>query len=141
MKTIVHWFRRDLRITDNTSLAAASGDGESVVAVYVLSEWTKSHGWTGPHRQEFLCGSLEALAGNLQSIGSTLTLRCGEQVRELVGLAKEVGAAAIYANRDPDPFGRAVEERLGKALGEAGIELKLFQGCLLSRAGRGADRE
>ncbi len=134
MKTIVHWFRRDLRITDNTALAAASAGGASVVPVYVLSDWTKSHGWTGPHRQEFLCGSLEALAGNLRSIGSTLTLRCGEPVRELVGLAKEVGAAAIYTNRDPDPFGRGVEERLGKALSEEGIELKLFQDvCLHER--------
>jgi deoxyribodipyrimidine photo-lyase len=134
MKTIVHWFRRDLRITDNTALAAAAVDGESVVAVYVLSDWSKAHGWTGAHRQEFLGGSLEALAGNLQSIGSTLTLRCGEQVRELVGLAKEVGAAAIYTNRDPDPFGRGVEERLGTALGAEGIELKLFQDvCLHER--------
>ncbi len=127
MKTVIHWFRRDLRITDNTALAAATADGESVVAVYVLSEWKKSHGWTGPHRQEFLAGSLESLAGNLRSVGSTLTLRCGEAVRELVTLAREVGAVAVYANRDPDPFGRDVEDRLGKALAEAGMELRLFQ--------------
>ncbi|MGC1479721.1 MAG: deoxyribodipyrimidine photo-lyase [Chthoniobacterales bacterium] len=127
MGTIIHWFRRDLRITDNTALAAASRDGELVVAVYVLSVWKDEHAWTGPHRQAFLCGSLEALDGRLRSIGGTLTLRCGEQVRELVELAREVNASAIYANRDPDPFGRDVEGKLGDALAEEGIELKLFQ--------------
>jgi deoxyribodipyrimidine photo-lyase len=57
MKRVIHWFRRDFRITDNTALAAAvtaAGSEGEVIPVYVASDWKGSHEWTGPARQEFL---------------------------------------------------------------------------------------
>jgi deoxyribodipyrimidine photo-lyase len=123
LKLVIHWFRRDLRVTDNTALAAAARDAENVLPVYIQSPWKGSHRWTGPHRQEFLCGSLAALDGNLRSIGSRLIVRRGDAVEELTKLAHEVKAEAIYFNRDPDPFGRATEERLASA----GLETRGFQ--------------
>lgn len=112
MKTAIHWFRRDLRITDNTALAACAAAADEIVPVYILSDWQKTHRWTGSHRQEFLCGSLDALHESLHSIGGRLIIRQGESVRELVRLVRETGAEAVYFNRDPDPFGRGVESRL-----------------------------
>jgi deoxyribodipyrimidine photo-lyase len=111
LKVVIHWFRRDLRLTDNPALAAAARDAEQVIPAYVQSTWQGSHRWTGPHRQEFLCGSLAALDGNLRSIGSRLIVRRGDAVEELEKLARETGAEAVYFNRDPDPFGRSVEAR------------------------------
>ena len=111
MKVVIHWFRRDLRLTDNPALAAAARDGEQVVPVYIQSAWKGSHRWTGPHRQEFLCGSLAALDANLRAIGSRLIVRRGDAVEELEKLARETGAVAVYFNRDPDPFGRETEAR------------------------------
>ncbi len=123
MKTAIHWFRRDLRITDNTALGQCASRAAEVVPVYILSEWTIAHRWTGSHRQEFLCGSLEALAKNLSAIGGRLLIRQGNPIEELVALARETGAGAIYFNRDPDPFGRAVEEKLLQAGQELGLEV------------------
>jgi deoxyribodipyrimidine photolyase len=34
MKRIIHWFRRDLRISDNKSLYAACRDGDEVIPPY-----------------------------------------------------------------------------------------------------------
>ena len=48
MKTAIHWFRRDLRLTDNTALAAATKSAENVVPAYVRSTWKTAHRWTGP---------------------------------------------------------------------------------------------
>ena len=121
-KRIIHWFRRDLRIADNTALAAAVAAGDEVLPVYVASDWRREHGWTGPARQEFLCGSLASLAKNIGGIGGRLIIRKGDAVEELEKLAVETGASAITTNRDPDPFGRAVEMRV-QAMAEArGIE-------------------
>ena len=47
----IHWFRRDLRIADNTALVTASRECESLIPVYVLSEWKRSHRWTGRTRR------------------------------------------------------------------------------------------
>lgn len=127
MKIVIHWFRRDLRITDNTALSAASREGECVIPVYVLSEWNGLHDWTGPNRQQFLCGCLSSLAGNLEAVGGCLVIRQGDAVRELVRLAAETGAEAIFFNRDPDPYGQAVEDRLAKACETRGVRLHAFK--------------
>ncbi len=126
-KRVIHWFRRDFRITDNTALSAAVAAGEEVVTVYVVSDWTGSHHWTGPARQEFLCGSLASLAKNLEAIGGRLIIRKGDAVVELEKLAAETGASAIFANRDPDPFGRAVEARLETMCRAKGLDLSLHK--------------
>jgi deoxyribodipyrimidine photo-lyase len=118
MPCVIHWFRRDLRLTDNSALNAARDTGHTVVPVYILSSWKGGHRWTGFPRQSFLCGSLESLAKNLEAKGSRLIIREGDAVEELRKLAREVEAEGIFTNRDPDPFGRAVEEKLTAEFGK-----------------------
>ena len=108
-QAVIHWFRRDLRLTDNTALHHATKAAGQVIPVYVLSDWKNSHGWTGSNRQQFLCGSLASLAKNLEALGSRLIVRCGKAVAELERLLRETQAGAIYFNRDYDPHGREVE--------------------------------
>ena len=131
MSTAIHWFRRDLRLTDNTALNAAAKAHERVVPVYVLSSWKGRHRWTGAPRQQFLCDSLGSLNTGLVQAGSQLLVRQGDPVAELLRLARESGATAIYANRDPDPHGRAVEERLKAAALKQGIDVHLFKDATL----------
>jgi len=121
MQRVIHWFRRDLRLHDNTALHAALRAAPEVVPVYILSQWRGRHAWTGAPRQEFLCGSLAVLARNLERIGGRLVIRQGSADEELARLLKETGAEAIYWNRDPDPFGRKMEERVSAMAAERGV--------------------
>ncbi|HET9522599.1 MAG TPA: deoxyribodipyrimidine photo-lyase [Terrimicrobiaceae bacterium] len=123
MDTAIVWFRRDLRITDNTALAIAVNRWANVVPVYILSDWRGKHHWTGPNRQRFLCGCIASLAQNLEAIGGRLVIRQGEAVKELAKLARETGAQAVCLNRDPDPFGRRVETDLHEFGGANGVEI------------------
>ncbi len=123
----IHWFRRDLRLTDNTSLHAAAQKRMEVVPVFILSEWRANHLWTGLGRQQFLCGCLESLAKNLAHIGGRLIIRQGGAVAELRKLIRETRASSIYTNRDPDPFGRKMEEAVAKMADEEGCQLVLCQ--------------
>lgn len=127
MKKVIHWFRRDLRLTDNTALSAASRESGSVVPAYVASGWTRAHRWTGANRQQFLCGCLASLDKNLATAGGRLVVRQGDPVAELEKLAAETGAEAIFYNRDPDPHGRKTEERLAAMAAARGILLKGFK--------------
>lgn len=117
----IHWFRRDLRLTDNPALQHAARIATQVIPVYILSTWQQHHGWTGPARQQFLCGSLDSLSKNLESIGSRLILRVGQAEAELEKLIHETGATALFWNRDYDPYGRAVEARLRALCARLGI--------------------
>jgi deoxyribodipyrimidine photo-lyase len=123
---VLHWFRRDLRILDNTALLAASKSGSPVIPVYVASTWAGRHSWTGPKRQHFLCECLDSLGRNLETVGGRLICRHGDSVDELVRLAKEVGAKGVFFNRDPDPFGKETEARLARACERAGLECRGF---------------
>ncbi len=135
MKRIIHWFRRDLRIADNHSLSQAAKDGEVVIPVYVLSEWKKSHRWTGYARQSFLCGCLESLARNLETIGGRLIIRSGDAVEELRKTIKSTQADALYTNRDPDPFGQEQEKQLEKICAELGCRFRTFKDVSLHESG------
>ncbi len=110
----IHWFRRDLRLTDNTALQKAHSESVQVIPVYILSDWKEHHEWTGPNRQFFLCGCLASLAANLEAIDSKLIIRSGDALKELEKLLKETKAEAIYTNADIDPFGKEVEKKLAK---------------------------
>jgi len=112
---IIHWFRRDLRLTDNPSLIAACEASELVIPVYILSDWKERHLWTGPQRQSFLCQCLESLDNNLKHLGGRLILRQGDALEQLLKLQHETGASAIYFNKDVDPYGQAVEQKLQQA--------------------------
>ncbi len=121
MTPVIHWFRRDLRLVDNTALLAAAARNQPVIAVYILSKWTRSHRFTGAKRQRFLCGSLLSLEANLNAHGTRLIVREGDAVEALLQLAREVDARQIFFNRDPDPFGRSVEKCLASEASSLGI--------------------
>jgi deoxyribodipyrimidine photo-lyase len=131
MSCAIHWFRRDLRLSDNTALNAAVAKFDCIVPVYILSGWKDGHRWTGPGRQRFLCEALASLDGALSEAGGRLVLRAGEAVEALVALVRETGATAVFANRDPDPFGRGVEADLQERLRELGVALHLFKDVAL----------
>lgn len=127
---LIHWFRRDLRIADNTALHHAAAAG-AVLPVYVLSTWRHEHGWTGPKRQHFLCESLQSLAANIEHIGSRLIIRAGDAVEELEKLAIETKASGIVFNGDPDPFGKATEARVRAMCERRGIRCERYKDAVL----------
>ncbi|MEM7385145.1 MAG: deoxyribodipyrimidine photo-lyase [Verrucomicrobiota bacterium] len=117
----LHWFRRDLRITDNTALLQASAESAEVVPLFILSNWKKTHAWTGPGRQAFLCGCLESLSRNIEALGGELLIRQGEATSVIEKLLNEAEIDAVFFNRDPDPYGLAIEEKVVALCRKRGI--------------------
>ncbi|MFN2632070.1 MAG: deoxyribodipyrimidine photo-lyase [Thermoanaerobaculia bacterium] len=131
MKTIIHWFRRDLRLADNTALAAAARDSGRVVPVFVLDDHYGDDRGIGPARFRFLRESLEELEGALATAGGRLVVRPGPASRALPELAAETGATAVYANAEIGPWPEARDSAASDALRVAGVELRLFADALL----------
>ena len=131
MSVAIHWFRRDLRIADNTALNAAVAAHDHVVPVYIVGTWSGAHEWCGAPRQEFLCGCLASLARNLEAKGGRLIVRRGRADEVLEKLVRETGASAIHCNRDPDPFGRATEAKLAALAARLGVTFHTHQDIAL----------
>lgn len=116
MRTALWWVRRDLRLTDNQALAAALEHAEQVVPVFVQDPVLLEAPTAGEKRVAFLLAGLRQLDADLGAAGSRLVVRRGNPVEELVTLAGEVGAKAVFAEEDYWPYGRARDKRVAERL-------------------------
>ena len=68
----LHWFRRDLRLSDNPALRAATEAAQQLVPVFVLDDALLEAPGRAPARIAFLLDSLQALDHELAARGSRL---------------------------------------------------------------------
>jgi deoxyribodipyrimidine photo-lyase len=136
MAPLIHWFRRDLRLSDNTALAAAARDsGGAVVPVFILDDAVFSGRFASPARTAFLLECLRALDADLRARGLRLVLRRGDPQRELMRLAEESGAAGVYWNRDYTPYAVRRDSAIKAALAAAGYAAKSFKDVVIFEMG------
>ena len=121
MRTVLHWFRRDLRVRDNTALAHAAATAERVVPVFVLDDAILARGDTGAARVTFLLACVHELRATLRARGSDLVVARGDPVREIPRLARAVGAEAVHWNKDYEPYARGRDAAVADALRAGGI--------------------
>jgi len=129
--SIVHWFRRDLRVADNTSLARAARDADRVIPVFILDDHYASDPDVGPSRYRFLAETLAELAKNLASRGGLLLVRRGPARTALPRLLQETGAEAVYANHEIGPYPERRDRQARDAVEAAGARFRLFPDALL----------
>jgi deoxyribodipyrimidine photo-lyase len=128
---VIHWFRRDLRVTDNTALSEASARAELVIPVFVLEDAFRTGPDVGAARLAFLLRSLESLRENLKWRGYPLIVRHGKSEIELPKLCREVGAEAVFCNRRYEPYAQARDERVFAALNAAGVGFEVFKDAVI----------
>jgi deoxyribodipyrimidine photo-lyase len=121
----IWWVRRDLRLTDNQALSAAVTAGAQVAPVFVLDDKLLGSPYASPRRTAFLFAGLAALDADLRSRGSRLIVRRGEPAAELAQLCAEVGAMAVYTERDYSPYATRRDETVGATLP---VPLQLTEG-------------
>ncbi len=131
MTTIIHWFRRDLRVCDNTALFRASRDADRVVPAFILDDHYAKDPNVGPSRFRFLRESLAELERALPRFGGRLILRPGPASEALPRLLQETAAGAVYANHEIGPYPERRDRKAQAAVERAGGTLRLFSDALL----------
>jgi deoxyribodipyrimidine photo-lyase len=122
---ILVWHRADLRTHDHPALAHAAKLGR-VLPCFVLDPSLLHPSYAGNNRIQWLYACLNALNTSYQALGSSLVLCAGAPEAELLRLARDTDAKAVYALASLEPIGMARDTRVKTALKQAGIELKLF---------------
>jgi DNA photolyase len=92
METAIVVFTRDLRLRDNPALQAARAAARQVLPVFVLDPAISAP----PNRGRFLAESLADLRRGLRERGGDLVVRRGEPAAEVIRLAGETGAGAVF---------------------------------------------
>jgi deoxyribodipyrimidine photo-lyase len=125
------WFSRDLRLTDNPALTAATARGGAVVPFFVLDDLDAGEWAPGGASRWWLHGSLFALDKSLRQRGSVLVLRRGRAEFVIDQLLEQTGADAVYWNRRYEPWTTKRGEHLKAALNSRAIEVRSFNSTLI----------
>ena len=143
MKTILHWFRRDLRISDNIALSEGVKCARTVIPVFIFEEALYTGLEAGAARLTFLLQSVESLRKDLAELGHALVIRRGRAEEILPSLCRETGAQVVFANKCYEPDDRRRDERITGSLNAAGFGFELFKDAvvweetdILTQAGR-----
>lgn len=130
-ETAIVWFRRDLRLADNSALAGALrqahalGDMAAILPIWVLPAEI------GTGEASWLAHSLAALDADLRQRGSGLVLRSDPITEVLPALANECDALSVHCTRVWTPSGLAEEREVEQALSAKGVRLIVAEGSLL----------
>jgi len=127
----IHWFRLDLRLSDNPALRAALERGGAVLPVFIGSMEEEAPWSPGGASKWWLHQSLAALDGQLRALGSRLIIRRGPALETLRALVKETGASAVFWNRRYEPAVIARDAKVQEALRQEGLAVESFNAALL----------
>jgi deoxyribodipyrimidine photo-lyase len=116
------WFRRDLRDFDHAAFHHALKRARQVVCAFIFDrDILDALADRADRRVEFIHASVTELQQALQGRGGGLVIRHGVAREEIVQLAAEVGADAVFFNHDEDPAALARDTAVEAALHARGI--------------------
>jgi deoxyribodipyrimidine photo-lyase len=117
------WFRRDLRDDDHAALYAALKAHAAVHCAFVFDRDILDALPRHDRRVAFIHASVAELKAALEARGGGLHVLHGRPQKEIPQLARRLGVAAVYANRDYEPMAIARDLAVEQALLTAGIAL------------------
>jgi deoxyribodipyrimidine photo-lyase len=119
----IHWFRRDLRIEDNSALNAALKSGLPVLPVFIFDknilEKLKQR---NDRRITFIHRTLANMATSLKKQGGALWIFHGSPAEIYARLFAEYEIAAIFCNEDYEPYARSRDAEIKKLAESHGAE-------------------
>ncbi|HTI59841.1 DASH family cryptochrome [Mucilaginibacter sp.] len=135
-KTILVWFRNDLRIHDNEILLEATKKADKVLPVYCFDPFYFKKtdlglDKTGSIRARFLLESVANLRKNLHKLGSELVVRTGDPAEIIPQLAQQYQVSEVYHHREVAYEETEISEAVETALWKIKLNLKHFIGHTL----------
>ncbi len=129
---VLFWFRKDLRLEDNTGLHEAARDADGDVVPYYASDPAiLGRDDIAPARVRFVLETLAELGEAVATAGSRLALDHGDPALTVPRAAKAAGADAVYWNDEYEPALAARDRRVERALASQGLKVRRFHDRLL----------
>lgn len=131
-QSIIVWFRKDLRLSDNPALLEACKSASQVILLFISDGDEENPERPGAASRWWLHHSLESLQASVAERGSKLILRSGPSIEVLRDLILESKSDAVYWNRRYEPQARASDEKIKATLAKEGVEVVSFNSSLLA---------
>lgn len=126
-KISIHWFRQDLRISDNPALINAASH-ENILPIYILDDKNSGEYKMGGASRWWLHHSLKSLN---ESLKNGLSLYKGDALKIIEDLIRNFEIEAFYWNRCYEPWRIARDKKIKEFLVKQGIKVETSNGSLL----------
>lgn len=121
------WFRRDLRLADNTALHFALTENPQVLPIFIFDTNILEKLPKNDARVAFIHQQIESINLELQKIGKSLAVFYGNPIDVFKKLTAENSIKNIYANRDYEPQARKRDKEVYDFLGSKNILFKSYK--------------
>ncbi|VVD94798.1 cryptochrome/photolyase family protein [Pandoraea terrigena] len=126
--------RRDLRCTDNATLAQALATCDAVYVAFVFDTTILDALPRDDRRVAFIHDSVGELATTLDEAGGALLVRHGDPAAEIPSLAKSLDVQAVFAGRDYEPAAVTRDRSVARALEDLGIAFEVVKDQVIFEA-------
>lgn len=121
------WFRRDLRAFDHAALHHALRTSKVVFCVFVFDTKILNGLPPGDRRIGFIHASLAELDSELRQMGGALIVLHDDAAAAIPRLASQLGAQAVFINRDYEPAAKQRDAQVARSLHNQGCKLLAFK--------------
>lgn len=112
MEATFFWFRRDLRLLDNTALFHALSENQQVIPLFIFDANIIEELPKNDARISFIYQKLEQINVELQKVGSSLLVLKGNPKEVWQQLFTEYSVKNIYFNKDYEPYAIARDKEI-----------------------------
>ena len=123
----IFWFRRDLRIDDNTGLSAALTSGKPVIPVFIFDENIIEELPGNDARISFIYENLKEINDFLLRCESSLKVLKGEPLEIWRRILSEFNVGEVYYNRDYEPYALERDSKIEKLFESKGVKCHTFK--------------
>ena len=120
-KIAVHWFRRDLRLQDNSSLNRALRSGKPVLCLFIFDKDILDKLPANDSRVTFIHEQLQAIDRELGSLGSGLLVLHDSPIRAWQHVAEQFEVAEVHTNSDYEPYALSRDQAIREFLESEGV--------------------
>ncbi len=128
-KTVcIFWFRRDLRLEDNTALYYALKSGNPVIPIFIFDEEILQDLDRSDARVSFIHNRLEIISGTLKkNYGSSLAVYYGQPATIFKKLLEQYPIEAVFANSDYEPYALKRDAEISSLLSTNSVEFRSYK--------------
>jgi deoxyribodipyrimidine photo-lyase len=135
-KISLFWFRRDLRLNDNTGFFYALQQEKNVLPVFIFDKNILDKlEERADARVEFIHDQVTRLSAELESKGSSLLVKYGDPEAIYKSLLSEYEIEGVYTNRDYEPYAKSRDTAIENLLKEKGVPFFTFKDQLIFEPG------
>jgi deoxyribodipyrimidine photo-lyase len=135
-KITLFWFRRDLRLEDNTGLFYALQQEKNILPLFLFDRNILDRlEDKADARVEFIHSQLLEIKTKLEQKGSSLLIKYGKPEDIYLELLQEFDIQSVYTNRDYEPYAKERDAKVESLLKEKGVTFLSFKDQVIFEPG------